>query len=463
MSIQSQTTNCEPEDEQSVIDSIITATPPPPPTARIHKVPRMVRDSDDYDKYYVPKVVSIGPHHFRNPKLEFVQKLKPVFTMKLLQDEATLRSLYIKLGAPEMVKELRNFYEEGSTNDFRDPVFTKIMLLDSCFILYFIRFISGEKPENCQELKTHQIVFIHEDMFLLENQIPFKVLKEVMKLLSDEYCYISKIALLIYGNILAPERPKTKWFCIKNAKSCLEESKKELIESEPDHLLHLLHRRLTKKMKDGKKDFRSKQDYRCTFRNVNELMDVGIHFKPSETMSLAHIEFLKGKWWFSANVKLPPINVDDSTKPMLLNLVAYEMCSHDAYDAGVTSYICLLDSLIDHPEDVKVLRKAGVLENSLGSDKEVAKLFNEIGTDLVPNNLAYLEAKNMIQRHYKSRRNTLFAQLKHEYVKSPWAFLGLVGALIALFLTGVQTYFTVWSPKGDCDGLCKSLKHNHHL
>ncbi|GKA83119.1 UPF0481 protein-like protein [Tanacetum coccineum] len=128
---------------------------------------------------------------------------------------------------------------------------------------------------------------------------------------------------------------------------------------------------------------------------------------------------------------------------MLLNLVAYEMCSCNAHESWVTSYICLLDSLIDHPKDVKTLRKAGVLDNSLRSDEEVAKLFNEIGKDLVPNSLAYLEAKNKIQRHYESWRNTLFSQLKHEYVKSPWAFLALLGALVALVLSGVQAYFSV--------------------
>ncbi|KAL8188520.1 hypothetical protein R6Q57_029808 [Mikania cordata] len=215
------------------------------------------------------------------------------------------------------------------------------------------------------------------------------------------------------------------------------------MDTDPNHILHLLHRSLTDKGVSGI-DLISRNDYRCTFRNVNELVDVGIHFKPT-------------------SVELPPITVDDSTKPMLLNLIAYEMWSHEAYDAGVTSYICLLDSLIDHPEDVKALRKAGVLENSLGSDNEVAKLFNEIGTDLVPNNLAYMEAKKMIQRHYVSWSNTLYSQLKHEYVKSPWAFLALLGALLALLLSGVQAYFSVWSPKSDCDDLCKFVKMNHHL
>ncbi|MBA0860120.1 hypothetical protein Goshw_014218, partial [Gossypium schwendimanii] len=46
--------------------------------------------------------------------------------------------------------------------------------------------------------------------------------------------------------------------------------------------------------------------------------------------------------------------------------------------------ICFLDSLIDEAEDVKDLRDAGILYNGLGSDEEVAKLFNKMNTDLVP-------------------------------------------------------------------------------
>ncbi|KAI3804118.1 hypothetical protein L1987_32288 [Smallanthus sonchifolius] len=471
MSMQYQTlrsvevTNDELEDEQWVIDSIIKATPPPSSTARIHRAPEMVRETDDYKKYYVPKVVSIGPYHFGNEKLEMVEKLKPVFTMKLLSNKETLRSVYKKLGESQMVKELRSFYEEDYTTKFCNKEFTKMMLMDSCFILYYILYIFGGKHEDCLELKGHEIVFVHQDLFLLENQIPFKALKEAMKVL--EIDCVSKMKPFILDNILASGKPKRKWFDYvlrtRRDQCCREEYKMELIDNEPDHLLQLLHRTLTKNAKVPTKDSSTRSNYRCTFRNVNELVDVGIHFKPSDTMSLAHVEFFIGKWWFSANVELPSITVDDSTKPMLLNLIAYEMCSHDAHDAWVTSYICLLDSLIDHPEDVKALRKAGVLENSLGSDKEVAKLFNEIGTDLVPNSLAYSDAKYKIQMHYESWRNTLFSQLKHEYVKSPWAFFALLGALIALLLSGVQAYFTVWSPKGECDGLCTLLKNNHHL
>ncbi|MBA0860239.1 hypothetical protein Goshw_015535, partial [Gossypium schwendimanii] len=46
--------------------------------------------------------------------------------------------------------------------------------------------------------------------------------------------------------------------------------------------------------------------------------------------------------------------------------------------------MCLLDPLIDEAEDVKEMRDTGILYNRLGSDEEVAKLFSQMNTDLVP-------------------------------------------------------------------------------
>ncbi|XP_023755640.1 UPF0481 protein At3g47200 [Lactuca sativa] len=457
------------QDEAWVIDSIVKAMPPPSLSARIPRVTKILvsAKSDIYEKYYVPQVVSIGPYHYGKPKLELVEKLKPVFTKKLLarpeyEVNLSLSSLYKKLGEAKMVKELRGFYEENSTEHLSDKVFTRMMLLDGCFILYYILFIHGMTAENCSEkvesssdlIRSHQAVFIHHDLFLLENQIPFIVLNEVMDLIKLDRR--DKIRSFFADNILSPGSQKSRWFCFRSGSV---QSDQNSGRESHDHLLHRLHSALTGPRpkneshwiqilsccpKNTRKDEIST---RCTFRNVSELADVGIQFKPSNVMSLAHVEFIGGccRWSFSADVKLPPIIVDDSTKPMLLNLIAYEMCSNDTH-AWVTSYISLLDSLIDHPEDVKALRKAGVLDNSLGSDQEVATLFNEIGTGLVPNILAYSKAKYQIQCHYQSLRNTWFSQLKHEYGRSPWSFLALLGALMALFLSGVQTYFTIWSP-----------------
>ncbi|KAI3667293.1 hypothetical protein L6452_42345 [Arctium lappa] len=439
------TTNGKPNEQW--LHSILKAKSPPSCSTQIHRVPMILREHKDHDKYYVPKVVSLGPYHHGNPNLESVQNFKPLFTNKLVSgNQECLRSLYNNL--EEMVHTLKGYYEEDEDDRFSDEEFTRMMMLDGCFVLYFIEHIFLNNEIDTLGLKGHQIMFVQQDLFLMENQIPYPVLTEVMKFVPDER-WDFKIKRFIDDNILATERHRRGRLNYARAVN-------NPIPATINHLLELLQTRVTREKSLG-----PRANDRYTFRNVNELIEVGIHFKPSVTRSLAHIEF--SKHGFFANLQLPPITIDDATKPMLLNLVAYEMCSNDAKASWVTSYICLMDSLIDHSEDVKVLRKAGILDNRLGSDKEVAKLFNEIGTDLVPNNFAYSEARFAIQKHYDSKRNTWISQLKREYMKSPWAFVALFVGVVGLFLSGVQAYFSVWGLRSDCDYVCKALKERHNL
>ncbi|XP_071687383.1 UPF0481 protein At3g47200-like [Rutidosis leptorrhynchoides] len=427
------------------LGSILKTKSPPSSTTQIHKVPMILKEHQNHGKYYVPKVVSLGPYHYGNANLESVHNFKLLFTNKLMKEDMdSIQGLFNKLF--EMVHILRGYYEDKG-NLFSDDEFIRMMLLDGCFILYFIKHIYFPAETAFLGMKSHQIMFVQQDMFLLENQIPYKVLVEVMKFVpADDWDF--KIRRIIDDNILAPERrDNTRNHPHKNLLT------KEIPDN-TNHLLELLQTRLTK----VKTCIAGKYD-RYTFRNVNELLEVGIRFTPSKIRSLAHINFTKHG--FCANVELPPITIDDSTRPLLLNLIAYEMCSNDTQLSWVTSYICLLDSLIDHSEDVKILRKAGILDNRLGSDDEVAQLFNEIGTDLVPNNLAFSLARSEIQKHYESKRNTWMSQLKHEYIKTPWAFVALLVGLVGLFLSSVQTYFSVWGGKNHCDSFCLALKMNH--
>ncbi|KAJ0453763.1 hypothetical protein HanIR_Chr15g0732781 [Helianthus annuus] len=462
--------------KDSIIDSISNsaAIPLQSSTSRIPRLPKMAREKDDYMKYYVPKVVSVGPYHFGNSNLQYAETLKPHLTMRLLKDnKETLRRLFDNLSEPETVQHLRCFYEENSTANFCDMEFSKMMLLDSCFILYYIRIFFGGSLEDHPELSRKQLANVYEDLLLLENQIPFEVLTNVTKLMETTDGLKDNIEKFISAvSFVRPRRRKRTWlqnikemcwlFCIRNDPSSNGGDADD--DEKPTHLLAAVRGKLTKTVKTPKPVVNPFKYDAWNFRNVSELVDVGIYFKAIEqTTSLTHVDFVKNWWGFSANVKIPPITLYDETRQLLLNMTAYETYCCSIYDAWVTSYVCLLDSLIDKIEDVKVLRKGWVIHNHLSSDKEVATLFEEIAIDLFPNSLAYYEAMNKIQTHYESLSNTLFSQLKNEYFKSPWAIFALLGALIALFLAGVQTYFTVWSPESKCDDLCVFLKMNHHL
>jgi len=78
-----------------------------------------------------------------------------------------------------------------------------------------------------------------------------------------------------------------------------------------------------------------------------------------------------------------------------------------------------MDSLIEHFGDVKELRSGKVLYSALGSDKEVAQLFNTIGTDLVPNSQSYLNIRRQIEKHYRNTCRTWIAFACHKYFGNP--------------------------------------------
>ena len=111
------------------------------------------------------------------------------------------------------------------------------------------------------------------------------------------------------------------------------------------------------------------------------------------------------------------------------------MCPDYDNDYWICSFAAFMDSLIDHPEDVKVLRSKGILLNSLGSDEEVVDFFKIMSTDVVPNPVIYFEVRAKISDHYHKYRNGIM-QGYYTYFS--------IAAFIALTLTFIQTVFTVY-------------------
>ena len=140
---------------------------------------------------------------------------------------------------------------------------------------------------------------------------------------------------------------------------------------DPIHLLDLLRTHLLDNHQQPNQTKQKGQNWQ-SYCNVQELRVASIFVERSRDRNccLRNISFTKllacfGYLW------LPPITVDDSTRPKFLNLIAYKMCMDFKNDFGITSYVSFLDSLTDEANDVKLLRKARILHNCLGSDAEV--------------------------------------------------------------------------------------------
>jgi hypothetical protein len=320
-----------------------------------------------------------------------------------------------------------------------------------------------QKPENLK-ISSHDAVLVTKDLFLLENQLPFSVLKslmsfryknsdqgggEGMKLFADFFKHIRAIP---------PRRESCRdkisiFFCKLVPKSLSSLSGLSGDQHEPAHLLEFFHMQFVGRqinLSDHTSQTSWQEDDTRTiwyrYYPAEELRDIGIHFKPSKTSHFTDVQFKPT--WLAGRLYIPPLSIDDSTKSLLLNLVAYEATLDTSKD-WITSYVCFMDSLIDHPEDVKELRSQGILLTTLGSDKQVAELFNEIANNIVPNPYAFIKVKSAIESHYK---NTFKRWILH-YKGPIYGIIIKYSFLYGIIVTALKAYVSATPPK--TFGICR--------
>lgn len=73
------------------------------------------------------------------------------------------------------------------------------------------------------------------------------------------------------------------------------------------------------------------------------------------------------------------------------------------------------------------LHYCGIIEHWLGSDAEVANLFNRLCEEVVFDiNDSYLsQLSERVNRYYNHKWNAWRASLKHNYFNNPWAIVSL--------------------------------------
>ncbi|TYI03830.1 hypothetical protein ES332_A11G369200v1 [Gossypium tomentosum] len=303
------------------------------------------------------------------------------------------------------INGLRKCYDPKELEKYSidDEKLAWMLFVDGCAILQAVYMRYGKnynlKP-NELFIKNQLLTFVYSDLFLLENQIPFRVLELLTSSSKNGEKFMKAIRRFIDDTVITPADMKEPQSHQQDSEWWPQQ------EGERIHLLHLL-------------------------RQPNK----------NKGAPFTHLTF--NRFFFVGNLWLPPITVDDST----MNLIAYEMCPDFYNNFTVTSYMCFLDSLIDEAEDVKALRRAGILYNGLGSDEEVAKLFNKMNTDLVPSPMIYSYVEQKIDNHCKNMWINYAAKAYHTLFRSPWTCLAFVAAIAALYLSALHTYYTIHQPK----------------
>nr|XP_043611203.1 UPF0481 protein At3g47200-like [Erigeron canadensis] len=392
-------------------------------TCSIFKVPQTLVDVNG--KSYQPHIISVGPFHHGKAQLEMIEEHKWRFLRQLL-DRTKAKGIvledYLRAVQPLEVMA-RECYSE--TIPYSTDEFIEMMVLDGCFIIELFRKFGEvvEVDEHDPLIKMSWIVsFFLRDLIRLENQIPFFVLECLFELTKTPRSPTLASLTLGFFNLVV-QRPENVLKKYANIKA--------------KHLLDLL--RLTFLPPELEKS--TKQENRPpphVIHNISKLRRAGIKLKPHEAESFLVISFKNGV------IHMPTITIDDFMSAFLLNVVAFEQC-HSGCSTHFTTYVTLLDCLINTSRDVGYLCDWNIIENYFGTDAEAATLINNMGKDISFDiDECYLARLfDNVNHHYHSGWHVQWASLKYTYFNSPWSFLSALAAFLLLILTIAQTAYTI--------------------
>lgn len=425
----------------------------------IPKVPHQLREDADHVTgnrgAYDPRAVSFGPYHHGKQGLEHCQKAKDLTVKMFVKSSNQSREFYYDK-VLDAVADARNFYCEGSTDKFSDDRFAEMMLQDACFLIYFMR-IDKENRERRLAIDNHlgrlTLSLIQRDIYLVENQIPYKILMLLVKLRyksQGEEAMSKFLHKLIWDrfdfndhNCFAHTRhqPHSLFDAFRRVLVCSWTSKPDI------HLTKKVQAKPEKCHDDDDDNKEQEPDVKRHFRVYRSAKDMkakGIHFKPSQCNSIRSIKF--SSYFCYGILELPTWFVTKQARVFFLNMIAYELCPNNNVPSIMMNYVNFMKTIIDSADDVKVLRECRILFTTLGDDQEVSDLYRDLNTYGMADAKSFKEVKHKIQTHYDSTRKTLMSQFFSIYFGTPWAIMGWIVGVLVLLLNIVQAYFTINPP-----------------
>lgn len=247
---------------------------------KIQRVAHYLRDRKHFAKHYSPRLVSIGPIHHGAKNLLLGEKYKLMWTARYLErTNQDAQTLYQKIASN--IKQLKELFAEDVIADFPDDEKLSWMLLvDGCSLLQILEKGKLDYPEE-MNVKVDQLVLVWQDVLLLENQLPYQVLK-LLTGPENEAMLLNIMKEFLKCHHLSPVRPnhraKTQDMdkditkqedrafteegctsvCTKNESTLQGEHRVEIPQEPPIHLLDQLRRTVIHDPQKNHQDHRKK-------------------------------------------------------------------------------------------------------------------------------------------------------------------------------------------------------------
>lgn len=338
----------------------------------------------------------------------------------------------------ELEHQARRCYSDNvkfSVNEFEE-----MLLVDGSFILELLI-----KHSNKSLRRRGDPIFgtpgklydLRCDMALLENQMPMFVLQRLFQVVRAQEQCGQPLSDLVYRFFkgMIPGEPRNL---------------REKFNEEAHHFLDLIHNCLIPTLSYPREN---KQEEETTglipkrLKPARELRKAGIKFK-----CVAHSGSLLDIYFSNGILQFPPLVINQSTERLFRNLIALEQ-TRCVNLPCVSSYTCLIHSLVSSDKDEKILEKAGVVTNHLGSEVRVSILFRDLCEGVnVEGDFHYEGLCDQVEEYCEAKKRKWKKKRKQKN-RSSQGFIGLgSGSTVAVivlilaftFLGAIFSAFTLF-------------------
>jgi hypothetical protein len=430
--------------------------------------------------------LQLGLQH-RSLQQSEVQRLKlqlaRILDVQLKGNRASSWDAWVNLIVPNP-EHAQKLYENPS--GCTDPAVVQFQLaLDSLFVVAFFQYRARDdaldKFRTLFYTNRFQFAKLHSDFLQVENQVPMEILKAMTMQLCDIHKMMPKMrekhpqiteeevatkmldvvlkkAVIYLHPFALPDKAggcvkwcfgghendmNDRWLSYLDKNYPCERADPGRSLSSCKHILDCVYRVVCGHLLPATVDDYSLTDAQFTpMPSAMDLKSMGI-VVASGALSLRDVK-LSGKGYFrNARFHLPKLSVHDTTALQIRNLGIYEHLAN-ASCSDFRCYMQCMNYLTANAADVDLLRKHGVLY-SFVRNEDLLQIWDKTFKGLfivLPSN-AWKRCFEGIHRHQKSWWKQWRAEGWSRFCSKPWLFISLVGALVLLFLTFVQTWISV--------------------
>ena len=134
----------------------------------------LLRGHKNFHKYCAPRVVSLAPIHWQRSISLYWQTTSLKIVARLMKNYMRLLRRKSNNGGSTMIRKWQRSIV------MKTLLGCCCLLVDGCATLQFIDSVVHEKVKDFK-IKNDQVAFVQQDLFLLENQLPYQLLDNLMK------------------------------------------------------------------------------------------------------------------------------------------------------------------------------------------------------------------------------------------------------------------------------------------